>query len=534
MIKNSIFSYFFLVLAFTALVSCDSDPNEIGADIVGNDNFQFEGDLYNATAYTVPTGPVEVGNLPVQQFGVYDNPVFGTTKAHVVTQATLAVENPIDFSLEPEIWDVTLVVPYFSTKETVNQVSQYRLDSIYGKSSNKINLSIYESTAFIETDPATSQVKKYYSNDSSTFTTGDLLYQNAAFEFSPEKHYDTTYVDIPDVGDRFEVGPRLEVKLNKTVLGPKFFGPQAVGKFITQDVFKNYFKGLHFRVGTSDGVGRLAMMDFSKGEIRVKYKVKRSATSTADKIKQTMVIKLNGNNVNLLEYENKPFYQDVLNTAPNVVNGDKKLYLKGGEGSMAVVELFRTEAELNELKAANGKWLVNEANLEFFIAQNDMVSSNPTDNPVREPKRIYIYDLSNKVPLLDYIADQSTATQTKYGKTVHNGILDKVYTSKGVKYKIRITNYIKTLITSTVENRKNVRLGLVVTENINVTSNKGIKTAIQLPFNNIFGNDTAVEEIPTMSTVNPLGTILYGSNYLPGEADYDKRLKLTIYYTKPN
>ncbi len=36
-----------------------------------------------------------------------------------------------------------------------------------------------------------------------------------------------------------------------------------------------------------------------------------------------------------------------------------------------------------------------------------------------------------------------------------------------------------------------------------------------------------------MSIVNPLGTVLYGSNIPPGDSDYDKRIKLQIYYTKP-
>jgi len=31
-----------------------------------------------------------------------------------------------------------------------------------------------------------------------------------------------------------------------------------------------------------------------------------------------------------------------------------------------------------------------------------------------------------------------------------------------------------------------------------------------------------------------LGTILYGNNIPFGDSNYDKRLKLEIYYTKPN
>ena len=36
------------------------------------------------------------------------------------------------------------------------------------------------------------------------------------------------------------------------------------------------------------------------------------------------------------------------------------------------------------------------------------------------------------------------------------------------------------------------------------------------------------------SLLNPLGTILYGTNIAPGSSGYEKRLKLEIYYTKPN
>ena len=49
----------------------------------------------------------------------------------------------------------------------------------------------------------------------------------------------------------------------------------------------------------------------------------------------------------------------------------------------------------------------------------------------------------------------------------------------------------------------NVRLGLVVTEDINNVSNKKIK-------NPALGGTLKV--IPTMSIVHPLGTVLYGSD----------------------
>ncbi|WP_411377097.1 DUF4270 family protein [Flavobacterium psychrophilum] len=44
-----------------------------------------------------------------------------------------------------------------------------------------------------------------------------------------------------------------------------------------------------------------------------------------------------------------------------------------------------------------------------------------------------------------------------------------------------------------------------------------------------------IDKSPVSSTISPLGTVLYGSNYLPTDgADYEKRIKFEIYYTKPN
>jgi hypothetical protein len=68
-------------------------------------------------------------------------------------------------------------------------------------------------------------------------------------------------------------------------------------------------------------------------------------------------------------------------------------------------------------------------------------------------------------------------------------------------------------------------LGLVVTENIGVVSNKRLKNSF------IIGTQT-VSETPTMSVVNMLGTVLFGST-TPSSPNEDKKLKLTIYYTEP-
>jgi hypothetical protein len=92
-----------------------------------------------------------------------------------------------------------------------------------------------------------------------------------------------------------------------------------------------------------------------------------------------------------------------------------------------------------------------------------------------------------------------------------------IVTKKGTKYKIRITDHVKNLVR---KDSTNVRLGLVVTETIGNVGFTKLKTPIG-----------TIKTVPTMSALNPLGTILYGSH--SSIAD-DKRLKLEIYYTKPN
>ena len=82
----------------------------------------------------------------------------------------------------------------------------------------------------------------------------------------------------------------------------------------------------------------------------------------------------------------------------------------------------------------------------------------------------------------------------------------------------------------------NIKLGLVVTENIGNVANVYLKTPFTYKQANKSGTleDKTSKFVPSMSVANPLGTILYGSNILPADSNYDKRIKLEIFYTKPN
>jgi hypothetical protein len=577
---NFLFKSFFSLFLIVLVISCDKDINEIGSGIVGDEHYGMDVAYSNVTAYNQILGPVQTNNLNINQFGYYNSPVFGKTTASFVSQVTMAVENPTFYA--PVIDSVYLYVPYFSkfvsTDDSGNNT--YTLDSLKG--SGKIKLSVYESTKFLENlDPTTGfqQPQKYYSNQQSDFdaNNGGVLLnndnksvfdhtvvdnsQNEKFVFSEKqiKFYKKNSDGTPGyttVSER--KAPGMLLNLDKGFFTSKILQAPA-GKLYNNNTFKTYFKGLYFKVENavdSPNQGTLAMMNFTSGVITIVYHDKVSATDTAAPVRKTMNLNLAGNCVNLLNNENTfPGF-----VTPNPTTGDRNLFLKGGDGSMAIIDLFdktdnisydKTDGhlinspngvsdELDNLRNPAGgkqKWLINEANLTFFINKNAMANAI-------EPNRIFLYDLTNKRPLVDYYSDYTTSyINTKYNKQNFGGVLSteagKIVNAKsnerGTFYKVNITNHLRNLIKyggkGVTKDSANVRLGLVVSENINVASNFYLKN----PFSSGTGTNLFQSKyIPAMSIANPLGTILYGSNIPAGDSDYDKRIKLQIYYTKPD
>jgi hypothetical protein len=239
-----------------------------------------------------------------------------------------------------------------------------------------------------------------------------------------------------------------------------------------------------------------------------------SGVTTVSRVEKSMLLNMSGNTVSLLDQSNVNTAYTNATNSPNVTLGDEKLYVKGGEGSMVVLDLFSTAGELETIR--NNGWLINEANLVFHVDASAMASSY-------EPQRIYLYDLNNNRPVVDYFNDQTESLDTKKSKLIFDGVLNKAAgaNGRGLTYKIRITNQVRNLIRNA--DSTNVKLGVVVTEDINKMISYKLKTA------NAF-----TSQAPKASVMNPLGTILFGTNIPIGTANYDKRLKLEIYYTKPN
>jgi len=553
MFKKSLLQYvlFGLIIA-SVFTSCDKGYNELGTNIVGDDHFGFERYIgATVKSYNQKLGPIASNNLPINPLGFYYNPAFGTTKANFVTQVEMATTSPTfnntdpaEYDVNPTILDsVVLDIPYFKTLTNTDTdgLKTYELDSIYGVDESKFKLSIYQSNYFLrdlDPDQSLGEAQLFYTdkdaeidNNKIPVLLNDLPtsdprntdgHENSQFFFDKREHKTTAPNETAGGDDVItRTPPSMRLHLNKTVFSNLILTAPS-GQLANNSVFKNYFRGLYFKVENGNP-GNMANINFRGGKITLYYNEDKKATPTDGpptytRVNKSFTLNLTGNTVSLLDNSNES--TDYLTATNNTTDEASKLYLKGGQGSMAVIDIFGPDADNNgtadevEDIIANG-WLINEANLTFYVDKVAM-----SDSRTIEPNRIFLYDLTNKKVLADYIYDfTSNSTYPKFNKSIFGGIIQKedVANGRGIKYKIRITNHVRNLIKN---DSTNVRLGLSITESINNVGLSKLKTA-----------NSYSTSAPTMSVASPLGTILYGSS--PVVPD-DKRLKLEIYYTKPN
>lgn len=590
-----------LVLLIGVLVSCDKDFNTIGSGIVGEGNYEFEKySIESLKAYSKATGPVQSNNLPINALGVYNDPFFGVSKASFVSQLELVNEGA-SIGYNPEIDSVYLYVPYFiDDSKTITDVDgnrTFELDSVYNFDENaKFNLEVFENNFILnnyDPDENYEENQKYYSNQSEieTFRGTELLNnssnsaQNTEFFINDEeiRIYETDgdglYVDeegvvLTDQSDvtlrvvKTRKQPGLWLDLKNEFFQTKILDPanqlnlasNSTSILFNNNAFKNHFKGLYFKIiENAPGVGSMAMLDFTKAEIKIIFK-SSFVEPTVDepnpeKSRKELSLRMGYsstgpnkcNSINLFEYTSSTVYANELsnmmsNNSESSSNGDSRLYIKGGEGSVVYIDLFNeVDVEsVNEegvlVPGSNGvpdkldelrvqKWLINDAKLVFYIDQTAMSGAGQI-----EPERIYLFDATNNKPIVDYNADPTTSPNPKNNKSAFGGFIIREDSGdkKGVKYTIRLTEYINRIINNKDEDlNQNVRLGVCVTESINLSTNAYLANPIDL-----FSGTISNEIIPVASVMNPTGTVLFGSNPVPGNED--KKMQLEIYYTNPN
>ena len=404
----------------------------------------------------------------------------------------------------------------------------YDVDSLLGNRDASFKIKVQELDYYLRSyDPTDNfeSFQKYYSDETQllNFAGFTIHDDEVSIDTNEIVIYKEDDPDTDDVDESEEVKerltPRLRLPLDKDFFQRKIIDHEGSDDMTNADNFNIYFKGLVLQAyDFSDDL--LMILDYSNAKINIEYEYDKynkndtddnTSDDTIDKVKANYELNLSGNQINVF---NKPAYnQDILNNL-NSSENLSRVFLKGGEGLIAEIDLFTDNDGNNVLDEirANG-WLVNEANLTMYVDKDKIIESGD----FIEPFRVYLYDIDAKTPLPDYYIDNSTGPKKSNEKIIHSGILELDEDDKGLKYKIRISEHIKNIVRNDSISPK---LGLAVSSSISNSVNTDVKTTDVMKY------------IPIATAINPLGTVLIGPN--PEPENFDKRMRLEIYYTEIN
>ncbi|WP_242131164.1 DUF4270 domain-containing protein [Aestuariivivens marinum] len=542
---------YILVFIITSFIACDKDFSSIDSDVLGKDNANFNSNKINIEAllaYNKKLKNVQVNGLNANLLGVYNDPVYGQTTASIVSQITPTFYNP-DFGNNPVIDSVILNIPYFSREDGVDDDGNTKYvineqDSLYGD--DKIILSIYRNNYFLrDFNPNTQnqETQSYFSFAENTPNNAEnfIVTENSEVNFDSYKDQliavDSAFitssnpiVTLTGEGEDASLSyaaPALRIDLynpDNTFWEDHIFAKQDGSELSNVNNFKNYFRGLYIKAEPKDDLGSMTLLNLASSNATITiYYTKDPITDGDPRVQATYAFNFNGIKLNTLtnDYSIAP----ALLVDGNNSEGDQTLYLKGTAGSMALIDLFGNNYTYdpnqdvpdalidlrNEFRdGSNPTRLINEAHLVILEDQSLTVGDDHTYD------RLYVYDVKNNIPLIDYSFDPSENTVSPVSsKIVHLGKRDTLSTSPlTIGYKIRITEHIKNLV---FKDSTNTKLGLTISNNVNYTSNA-----------KILSTTDDVSNIPAATLLTSRGTVLFGSNTVD-----DKKIKLEIYFSEP-
>lgn len=555
------------LLGFFALAiffACEDEINLTGSGIVNEVNFETNmASDFSVVSYTrnYPEG-VQTNGVPLGVVGVYNDAVYGRTTATFLSQVTLSRFSP-EFGDDPVVDSVVLTVPYFASIEDIddNGNDVFELDSVFANT-GPVKLSLYRSNFFLnDLDPNTGfeDAAVFLSNDISnpngaineSLVEGELLSvvrddtvnQNVEElmklnEFQPtpdpvvltepETDEDGNVSTDGSVVETERLGPSLRVKLDVKYWQDVIVNEEGNNTLINPNSFNDYFRGLYFKVEAINEQGHLTLFDLANTNITIYYSFEGDDDSAepgepTDDGEGEISMNLSG--VSLVNYEN--IFNSEIEEAylsPNEIEGEDNLYLKGGDGSVAIIDLFGPRFDLEDGEEFQSELeilrscgiIVNEANLILYVDQEDAAAGLGE----AEPERLFVYDIDNNRTLLDGALDNSIGIFGAVdSRTNHLGRLERSeegdITSPGLSYRIRLTQHLNNIIKN---DSTNVKLAVAVSQNVLVDNTSLIAGT---------GDLESGDRVPVASVLSPEGTILHG-NLSTNEA---KRLRLRLSYT---
>ena len=415
-----------------------------------------------------------------------------------------------------------------------NFAQRVDLDSIYVNGVNydnvttmpTLNLKVERSTFFLrDLDPNTNfqEAQEYYSTQEfSPSFVSDVLFDSIV-------EINNQQILIPNVDDEdtevdesltfTRVPPGIRIALDSDFFQENILDKEGSSELISQSNFSEFLRGLHFSVADDEGNDVMFLFDLKTSNITMTYTYD-SFDTTANMVNATnernftffLLQNAAGNAVNTLLTEN--YGAQIIESLDTGENASR-IYLKGGAGTYAEINLFEENGAENIIEQIRSQnWVINEANLVFHI-DRELLDANGS---IAEPPRLYLYNTENNLPLINPLTEQSSA-QDLFGLYLnYDGIIEKS-NGKGITYSVKITDHINNMV---VRDSTNATLGLTLTTNILNLSVANARVT------------NGEETLPTTSRITPLSTVLFGSNLQSTDPNFDKRLRLELFYTETN
>ncbi|SNR53304.1 DUF4270 domain-containing protein [Lutibacter flavus] len=494
-------------LVFFTIISCEKEIENIGVNLVDNNNFDTNVLISEVISTNENIEKVPANILSQYLLGVYSDDEFGELKASIVSQlgiTTYGETYASGYGENTAIDSVIISIPYQSTKETEtfsDGKPKFSIDSVFGNSDVEFQLDIFELKTFLNSldpeDPSKDMV--YYSDKE--FQKGDTPFFSNSFKVNPNdtvsyiKRYLNDGITVYDVDTikADNVSPSINIPLNEALIHQIFIENAGNSDFLNYDNFFHYFRGFYIEATKiSTEQSHLVSLNMFGAKMSIYYSMNEDEGSEED---------LNENGTNgeqgvrtkhvysfpFGNIKSNVFKRDYSNSH---FSGEDRLYVQGAAGSLSVLELFSNE-DISEIR--NNNLLITDANLTFYVDQN--ASTNEI------PEQLFIYNYDENLQLTDMLTEGIAAV---------GGNLERDDDGNPYKYVFKITDYISELLKS-YEPLDLVKLGLKV---YNPTDSP---TSLA---------DTAVKNF----SWTPKGVVLFNNNVSAG----DKRVKLEISYSNLN
>lgn len=521
--------------AFSVL-SCEDDISGVGSGLLdtGSTANAYYVDLiaYNTNNDSIRSDENVLQNGVV---GVYEDPIFGRTKAKFYSQARLSNLNP-NFGTNPAVDSVILNIPVHtkagddniqvdttyvylqpgqepSDTSTIIIKRTYKLDSIYGKTDLPMTLKVREVAQYLH-----NQDSIYYSNPNLNAcgacvsnniqvypqVLGSKVITNKVSTFSRQKKNEVKTAPTP----------YLRVKLDSAYFKSKFVDNQNSPDLQDQSSFiRNFFRGIELSVDETQGF----LMNFNPNmSLSIHYSYDDTTTEEeGDRKTGTLGLTFSsiwnttgGYNVQINQFEHANRSSEFVNayTQPDLVNGAARLYLAGMDGTKTIIKL--NQDQLNEIRnnVLSNDWAIVGAELILHVDESYGFTKPPYLMAWNFYKDGNKYLSKNFVDIMSFYNSYPVSVQfnPKYD-----------YTNNPNKYVIRITDYIKSM----VEGNEVFEDGQIILS---------LGNFLLSPSTGYTGVYNATDPYMNDRAFNPHRIVLHGN----ASEQVDKRLRLKVYYTK--